>query len=205
MRLRIAAAAAVLAVALAALGGIALGRPGSSPDPAGGSPGVLGEVLDELVDDGTLTREQADAVEEGVAARRAEHRAEHRAGRGWSGERGWFGESRGPGEPSPSGRGHGHAFGLGAGRLGEHLDRLAEELETTVEELRAELRSGKTLREIAADHGVDADEVVAALVDGMRQALDAMVDAGLLTQAQADRHLERFEDHADRLLDTPRR
>ena len=41
--------------------------------------GVLEEVLDGLVEDGTLTQEQADAVTEGVETQREEIRSEHEA------------------------------------------------------------------------------------------------------------------------------
>ena len=69
------------------------------------------------------------------------------------------------------------------------LDAAAGYLGLTEAQLHSELESGKTLAEIAKDHGKSADGVVNALVEAAKQKLDAAVKAGRLTQAQADQML----------------
>jgi flagellar motility protein MotE (MotC chaperone) len=79
------------------------------------------------------------------------------------------------------------------GRGSEHrahgpgLDVAAETLGLTTDELRAELESGKTLAEVAADQGVSVDDLVAALVAEVTADIQAKVDAGEL---DADRAAE---------------
>jgi hypothetical protein len=69
------------------------------------------------------------------------------------------------------------------------LDAAANYLGLTEAQLHSELASGKTLAQIAKDHGKSADGLVNALVDAAKQKLDAAVQAGKLTQAQADQML----------------
>ena len=69
------------------------------------------------------------------------------------------------------------------------LDAAAGYLGITEAQLHSELESGKTLAQIAKDHGKTADGLVNALVDAAKQKLDAAVKAGRLTQAQADQML----------------
>jgi hypothetical protein len=70
---------------------------------------------------------------------------------------------------------------------GPGLDAAAETLGLTTDELRAELESGKTLAEVAADQGVSVDDLVAALVAEVTADIQARVDAGEL---DADRAAE---------------
>lgn len=83
-----------------------------------------------------------------------------------------------------------------AGAIGVIRDGLAaaaEALDMTPKDLRAEIRSGKTLKEIAAAHGVSYDTVTNAVVVAVKADLDAAVKAGKITQARADRILDRLE------------
>jgi F0F1-type ATP synthase delta subunit len=76
-----------------------------------------------------------------------------------------------------------------AGMLGHHdgpgddLDAAATYLGTTASALVTQLRSGKTLAQIA---GSKTDGLIAALVDHEKQEIADAVTAGRLTQAQAD-------------------
>ena len=54
-------------------------------------------------------------------------------------------------------------------------------------ELTTQLRSGKTIAQIAKAHGVTTQKVIDALVTDAKAKLAAAVKAGRLTQAQADR------------------
>jgi polyhydroxyalkanoate synthesis regulator phasin len=125
--------------------------------------------LQNLVDDGTITAAQADAVAADLAASLPEH------------------GPRGPG--GPGGR-HGHP-----GFDGEVLAGL---LGIDVETLRSDLRSGQTVAEIAAAQGVDVQTVIDSLVAEAKAHLDLSVESGRLTQDEADARLtdvtERITD-----------
>jgi hypothetical protein len=69
---------------------------------------------------------------------------------------------------------------------GPSLDVVATYLGLTHDELRTELRSGKTLAQIATAHGKTADGLVQALYDVKKKTLDAAVSAGRLTQSDED-------------------
>ncbi len=63
--------------------------------------------------------------------------------------------------------------------------------------LYTELQSGKTLAQLATEYGVDLDTVIAAQRTATQTHLQAMVDAGLMTQTQADARLALMEQHWD--------
>lgn len=134
----------------------------------------LRERLQPLVDDGTITAEQADAV----AAQLAE-----------SGPRlGDLREGRGPGGGFG---GHGPGlFGRGAGVVSEAVTDL---LGLDVDELRTQLREGSTLAEIATAQGIDPQTVIDELVGEVQERLDTAVENGRLDQAEADEKLADAE------------
>lgn len=80
--------------------------------------------------------------------------------------------------------------------------RVAEILEVEPEELAAQLEAGATLAEIAAAAGSTAGELVAALLEPLRQRLDEAVADGHLDEARAARMLEQAEERLSRLVDT---
>lgn len=81
--------------------------------------------------------------------------------------------------------------GLG-GMRGKHrlmhleLATAAKALGMTEDALRTQLRSGKSLAEIAKAQNVSVDTLITALVDAAKAKLAAAVKNGRLTQAQAD-------------------
>jgi AraC-like DNA-binding protein len=83
-------------------------------------------------------------------------------------------------------RGFGHFLGK--------LDAAAEYLGLTESQLRSELAGGKSLAQIAEDHGKPVDGLVDALVAAAKERLDTAVSAGRLTQAQADEMLDHLRD-----------
>ena len=96
------------------------------------------------------------------------------------------------------GMGFGHrGGGPGTHRFG-HLDAAAAYLGMTEAELQAQLAGGKTLAEVAKAKGKSVDGLVSALVADEKKELDAAVEAGRITQAQADAFLanakQRFTD-----------
>lgn len=102
---------------------------------------------------------------------------------------------------------HGHpkaAAGLLGGHHGElrkGLVAAAEYLDTTPQALRSQLRSGKTLAQVAdATSGKSAAGLVAALVTRIKADLAAAVQAGRLTQAQSDAIASTLQTRLTRLV-----
>jgi hypothetical protein len=122
----------------------------------------LQDALQPLIDDGTITQAQADAVVTALEAARP---------------------ARGPG----FGHGHHGPGGRGIGRFG--LETAATALGITPEELRTALQGGQTIAEVAAAEGVDVQTVIDALVAEVKAHLDKEVAAGEHTQAEADAKL----------------
>jgi len=132
---------------------------------------ALENRVDQAVEDGRLTEEQADALKERIDSGAAPL---------------VFGGFGGPGF------GHGH-FGHFA-----DLDGAATYLGLTTAELRAELEDGKTLAEIAKAEGKSVDGLIQALVKAANERIAEAVADGRLTQAQAD---ELEADVEERITD----
>ena len=73
------------------------------------------------------------------------------------------------------------------------LDVAAAYIGVTEAQLRTQLENGKSLAQVAKDHGKTADGLVAALVADAKQKLDKAVSAKRITQAQADEMLTRLK------------
>jgi polyhydroxyalkanoate synthesis regulator phasin len=127
----------------------------------------LRESLQELVDGGTITAEQADAV--------TTHLVENRPERG-------DGEGRG-----------GHRGGPGMFGRGVASEALTDLLGIDAQELRTQLRAGATLAEIAAEQGVEVQAVVDELVAEVTERVDNAVENGRIDQAEADEKLVEAE------------
>ncbi len=69
------------------------------------------------------------------------------------------------------------------GMRGAHLETAADVLNTTVEDLAAQLREGQSLADIA---GAQTDELITALVADAEERIQAAADDGRITQEQAD-------------------
>lgn len=63
-----------------------------------------------------------------------------------------------------------------------------------VEMLRDEMRSGKSIADIATENGASVDAIVAALVDEVASHLDTAVENGRLTDEEAAEKLDGAED-----------
>ena len=133
-------------------------QPSTATQPPADHSAVLSGALQSLVDDGTITSAQRDAVVNKLATNPG------------------GGRHGGPGGPG----GHG-----AMGPMGGHAADLAKALGLTTDELRTEMQSGKSLAEIAKAHNVDSKTVVDALVASEIAEIDAQVTAGRLTAAQA--------------------
>ena len=126
--------------------------------------GRLRETLQPLVDDGTLTADQADAV--------TSHVIENRPDRGERQEK----------------REGGREMRKERRQVPEAVQEL---LDLSPEELREQLRAGSTLGDIATAQGVDPQDVVDAIVTEMTERLDAAVAEGKL---DADTAAEKLAD-----------
>jgi len=99
------------------------------------------------------------------------------------------------------GRPHGfdHRFGH-HGVFARGLAAAAKYIGVTPAQLRSELRSGKTLAQIANAHGRTAEGLVQALVDRAKKKVDAAVAAGRLTRVEADDVLAGLKDRITDLV-----
>jgi len=86
-------------------------------------------------------------------------------------------------------------FGMRMGDFGLSED-ICDLLGLSPEELREQLREGKSLAEILEEQGVDREELQEAMLAGLTEMLEEKVADGTLTQEQADRILERIEERA---------
>jgi hypothetical protein len=68
----------------------------------------------------------------------------------------------------------------------EALNAAAQKLGMTAQDLMTELRSGKTLADVAKEKSVSAGDLKTAIVNAVDAQIDQAVTAGKLTQSQAD-------------------
>ena len=147
-------------------------------------------TVDEALSKQEITKTQADAMKARVQA--GEYDFFSRGPRGLDGRDGGQDGGRDGGrdgerENGPDGRG-----APGGDRIGgpELMDATAKALGLSSDELRTQVRSGKTISEIASTKKVDLKTVQAAVIAAYKTQLEAAVKAGKLTQAQADERLK---------------
>lgn len=147
--------------------------------------------LDQQVKDGRLTQAQADAIKK----RRAD-----------SGEVLGGGAAGVPGGPGP-GRGGGMHPGFGLGFKagpGGALDGAASALGISRDELVKQLRSGKSIADVAKAQGKSLDDVKSAITAAVTKELDQQVGAKKLTADQEAKILAELKDHLDDLVNNTR-
>ncbi len=162
----VAGVAGLTAAAAVALGGTAVAATGE-----GGLServGSIREALGGLVDDGTITEQQADEV----AGTLGEELPER--GDGWHYGGGW-----------------GH-WGNGEG-----LAPAAEALGMSVDDLRTALEDGSSLAEVAEAQGVEVSVLVDAIVQQVQEHLAQGVEQGDISQEDADAWLANVREHAE--------
>jgi len=155
---------------------------------------ALENQVDAQVTAGKLTQAQADAIK-----KRIEDGTQpifggpgfDRGGPGFGGPGGGFGGRRGHGP----GRGGFGGFGLMAG-----IQDVATYLNLTPQALGTQLRSGKTLADIATAQGKTADGLKAAITTAVTTRLDAAVTAGKLTKDQETKVLAGLSTKLDDLI-----
>lgn len=94
--------------------------------------------------------------------------------------------------------GRGPGFGFGS----EHpvVNIVVESLGIEADELVTELRAGKSIAQLAEENDVTLETIVEAIIAPRGENLTAAVEAGSLTQAQADAHLALLRANLDTLL-----
>jgi hypothetical protein len=127
---------------------------------------AIGQTLNDAVKNGDLTQQQADAI-----------------------------KSKLGGQP---------CTGVGIGRRGGiigplpraaavGLDEIAKALGISTSELQQDLRSGKTVKDVAASKGMDEAAFRSKLASVAKADLDQQVKAGKITQKQEDAALQRIQ------------
>jgi polyhydroxyalkanoate synthesis regulator phasin len=135
-------------------------------DDAAAQPGErLRTVLQPLVDDGTIDAAQADAVTKQLMEKRGDRGESKFGGEGKFGGKGKFGGS----------------------------EVVTDLLGIDAATLRAELKAGSTLAEVATAQGASVDALVDAIVDQMQERVDAAVEAGKITADEAAEKLAEAE------------
>lgn len=128
-------------------------------------------MVNAMVQTGQLTQEQADAM---TALMTANLTAE-------------LSDTTGLGMGMGMGFGQDFDRGFGFGGAENSLITIAaEQLDMTAADLVTELQGGKTIAQVAEEKGVDLQTIVDAAVAQHTTQINAMVEAGRLTQEQAD-------------------
>ena len=130
------------------------------------------EMLDEAVANGRLTQEQADRMREKIN----------------ESDYGLFGFGRGFGDRLCH-RAAGHVLGTAA-----------EVLDMPKEDLAQQLKDGKSLAEVAEAKGMSVEDFKSALLDEEKAKLDTLVGEDKLTQTQADKIYEKFQENIDTIV-----
>jgi len=102
-----------------------------------------------------------------------------------------------PGGPGPQGQG-GPAGQRGFGG-GPFL--AASVLQMTPEQLRTEMQGGKSLAQVAQDHGVNRDDLKTKLTAAHKTRLDQAKANGRITDDQEQQMLSRFTANLDKMID----
>ena len=96
----------------------------------------------------------------------------------------------------------GHHGGFGHFGFFGQLDAAAGYLGLTDAQLQTELANGKSLAQVAKDHGKSVDGLIDALVSSAKQKLDQAVAAGRLTKAQETEMLSGLKDRITSLVNS---
>jgi hypothetical protein len=106
-----------------------------------------------------------------------------------------------PGQGCPLGMPFGRGFGGPGHEFGPFggpavLDAAAQALGMTTADLMNELRSGKSLADVAQEKNVDVNAVKQAMIDAAKAQVDQAQQAGRLTQDQATQLKQRIDEAA---------
>lgn len=139
---------------------------------------AVNATADQAVKDGKLTQAQADKIK--AAAQ--------------NGFKGGLFSGKGKGKAAPKGKA---AFGFGEKAV---LDAAAKALTITTDELKTQLKAGKSIADVAADKKVDLQTVKDAILAAVKAELDAKVKENKLTQDQADKRYQAVSTNIDKVV-----
>jgi lambda repressor-like predicted transcriptional regulator len=149
---------------------------------------------DQAVDDGALTKEQADRLVQKLS-RAVDEFVEKGGCPGL--EFGFPGQGFGHGPPAPLERG----IVPGAFPGTDLMETAADYLGMDGADLREALSDGRSLANLAKDKGKSVDGLKQALRDAIRRDADRAVEDGALTKQQADRLVAKFGNEVDELVE----
>ena len=129
------------------------------------------DVLAQLVKDGKLTQKQADQIKQRLES----HKACTGNGRGFLG--------------------HGIAIQALKQYLPDVANQVAKGLNMTVDQLKAQLKAGKSLNDIAKAQGVSSSQLHTLVTNAIQNALNKAVSDGNLTQQQATDIMQMLQKH----------
>ncbi|MTV49237.1 hypothetical protein GJ688_09630 [Heliobacillus mobilis] len=86
------------------------------------------------------------------------------------------------------------------GMLGNHLQKVTEILNMQPNELRDEMKAGKSLAEIAQSKGIAPEDLKAKLIEAAKQDIDSLVQQGKMTQEKADQVKQGLEKRIDGMI-----
>lgn len=78
---------------------------------------------------------------------------------------------------------------------GRNLDGVANSLGITTDQLKTELQSGKKIQDIVTEHGMTADQFRQKMLELKKYEISKAVTDGKMTQDQANKILQRMEQH----------
>jgi len=146
--------------------------------------GASNDTIDQAVKDGKLTQDQANQMETDM---------QNRANQGDLPGFGFFGFRHGRGSG-------GFGFERGGFGMGKDLSSFAKALNMTETDLMTELQSGKTIAAVAQEKNVDLAQVKTSVLADYKANLDQAVQAGKVTQSQADQIYNQFSSNFDTLV-----
>jgi polyhydroxyalkanoate synthesis regulator phasin len=153
---------------------------------------AIRDDADKAVDDGVLTKEQADRIAEKLSAT-VDELVEHDGGPIFR----FRGPKLGLGALGPPGRG----FFPGAFPGFDFLQSAADYLGMDAAGVREALGDRKSLADLAKDKGKSVDGLEQALRDAIRKDADEAVEDGKLTKEQADRIADKLGSSVDDLVE----
>lgn len=125
------------------------------------------QMLDEAVQQGRLTSDQAQKIKERIEA----------------------------GQIFPLAPFHGPKGGpFPGGPKGNRLDLMAQVLGMSADELKVELKQGKKIEDIAKEKGLTLEQLHQKLLEAKIQEIEQAVKEGKLSQEQADKLIQRLQN-----------
>lgn len=129
------------------------------------------DVLAQLVKDGKLTQKQANAISQRLQSRQA-----------------------------CTGKGPGFLGGANAGHalqayMSSIASQVAQGLHLSVDQLKTQLQSGKSLSQIATAQHISSSQLHTIVTNAVQNALNQAVSAGNLTQQQATGFMQQLQSH----------